>query len=175
MQNQTRIIIENVLPQLDCGAFAIKRIIGQKVCVTAAVFSDGHDVLESCVKYKHEADDNWQEVRMTPTVNDEWFAEFKVEKQGFYSYLVEGWVDYALNWQHGTERKIQDNQHVKSELLEGAEYVRAIEQRQGQRIACLEEIAFDADWIDRNQLIDLSAKLAKSAYGQYVKNLLSEV
>jgi starch synthase (maltosyl-transferring) len=63
---------------------------------------------------------------MTPTVNDEWFAEFKVEKQGFYSYLVEGWVDYALNWQHGTERKIQDNQHVKSELLEGAEYVRAI-------------------------------------------------
>lgn len=126
MQNQTRIIIENVLPQLDCGAFAIKRIIGQKVHVTAAVFSDGHDVLESCVKYKHEADENWQEVRMTPSVNDEWFAEFKVEKQGFYSYLVEGWVDYALNWQHGTERKIQDNQHVKSELLEGAEYVRAI-------------------------------------------------
>lgn len=31
-----------------------------------------------------------------------------------------------MNWQHGTERKIQDNQYVKSELLEGAEYVRAI-------------------------------------------------
>jgi starch synthase (maltosyl-transferring) len=31
-----------------------------------------------------------------------------------------------LNWQHGTERKIQDNQHVKSELLEGAEYVKAV-------------------------------------------------
>jgi starch synthase (maltosyl-transferring) len=63
---------------------------------------------------------------MIPTFNDEWIAEFKVEKQGFYSYFVEGWVDYALNWQHGTERKIQDNQYVKSELLEGAEYVRAI-------------------------------------------------
>jgi starch synthase (maltosyl-transferring) len=126
MQNQTRIIIENVLPQLDGGAFAIKRIIGQKVRVTAAVFSDGHDVLESCVKFKHEADENWQEVRMTHTVNDEWFAEFKVESQGLYTYFVEGWVDYALNWQHGTERKIQDNQYVKSELLEGAEYVRAI-------------------------------------------------
>jgi starch synthase (maltosyl-transferring) len=126
MQNQTRIIIENVLPQLDGGAFAIKRIVGQKVRVTAAVFSDGHDVLESCVKFKHEADENWHEVRMTPTVNDEWFAEFKVEKQGLYTYFVEGWVDYALNWQHGTERKIQDNQYVKSELLEGAEYVRAI-------------------------------------------------
>ncbi|TRX35678.1 alpha-1,4-glucan--maltose-1-phosphate maltosyltransferase [Flavobacterium restrictum] len=126
MQNQTRIIIENVSPQLDCGANAIKRIVGQKVVVTADLFSDGHDVLESCVKFKHESDEYSQEVRMTPTVNDEWIAEFKVEKQGFYTYYVEGWVDYALNWQHGTERKIQDNQYVKSELLEGAEYVRAI-------------------------------------------------
>lgn len=38
MQNQTRIVIENVNPQLDSGAFFIKRIIGQKVIVTANVF-----------------------------------------------------------------------------------------------------------------------------------------
>jgi len=126
MQNQTRIVIENVLPQLDSGAFFIKRITGQTVTVTANVFSDGHDVIECCIKFKHEHDKNWQEVRMTATENDAWTAEFKVEKQGHYTYFVEGWVDYALNWQHGTERKIQDNQHVKSELLEGAEYVNAI-------------------------------------------------
>jgi len=59
--------------------------------------------------------------------NDAWTAEFIVDKQGTYTYFVEGWVDYALNWQHGTERKIQDNQHVKSELLEGAEYVKAVQ------------------------------------------------
>ena len=126
MQNQTRIVIENVSPQLDGGAFAIKRIVGQTVRVTAAVFADGHDVVEACVKYKQESEDNWQEVRMIPTHNDEWYADFKVEKQGNYSYFVESWVDYALNWQHGTDRKIQDNQYVKSELLEGAEYVNAI-------------------------------------------------
>jgi len=126
MQNQTRIIIENVLPQLNGGSFAIKRIVGQKVFVTAEVFSDGHDVVECCVKFKHESEKDWQEVRMTPTHNDEWFAEFQVDKQGKYTYFVEGWVDYALNWQHGTERKINDNQYVKSELLEGAEYIRAI-------------------------------------------------
>ncbi len=127
MQNQTRIIIENVSPQLDGGTYPIKRIVGQKVIVTSDVFSDGHDVLQSCVKFKHEDDKSWQEVRMTPIVNDSWIAEFKVEKQGIYTYFVEGWVDYALNWQHGTERKIQDNQYVKSELLEGAEYVRAVQ------------------------------------------------
>ncbi|RZJ66607.1 MAG: alpha-1,4-glucan--maltose-1-phosphate maltosyltransferase [Flavobacterium sp.] len=126
MQNQTRIIIENVRPQLDSGAFYIKRIPGQTVHVTADVFSDGHDVIECCVKYKHENDKDWSEVRMVPTENDAWEASFIVEKQGHYSYFVEGWVDYALNWQHGTERKIQDNQHVRSELLEGAEYVKDV-------------------------------------------------
>nr|WP_315149412.1 alpha-1,4-glucan--maltose-1-phosphate maltosyltransferase [uncultured Flavobacterium sp.] len=126
MQNQTRIVIENVMPQLDGGVNPIKRIVNQNVNVSADVFSDGHDVIECCVKFKHENDKNWKEVRMDPTVNDSWNASFKVEKQGFYTYFVEGWVDYALNWQHGTLRKIQDNQYVKSELLEGAEYVRAI-------------------------------------------------
>jgi len=126
MQNQTRIVIENVLPQLDGGTNPIKRIVNQKVNITADVFSDGHDIIECCVKFKHENDKKWQEVRMKPSGNDEWQAEFKVEKQGFYTYFVEGWVDYALNWQHGTERKIQDNQYVQSELLEGAEYVKAV-------------------------------------------------
>ena len=126
MQNQTRIIIENVQPQLDGGAFAIKRITGQKVTVTADVFSDGHDIIECAVKFKHENDKDWNEIRMAFAENDSWTAEFTVEKQGSYTYFVEGWVDYALNWQHGTERKIQDNQHVKSELLEGAEYVKAV-------------------------------------------------
>lgn len=126
MQNQTRIVIENVTPQLDGGVNPIKRIVNQRVNVSADVFSDGHDVIECCVKYKHENDKKWREVRMEPTVNDSWNASFKVEKQGFYTYFIEGWVDYALNWQHGTLRKIQDNQYVKSELLEGAEYVNAI-------------------------------------------------
>jgi starch synthase (maltosyl-transferring) len=126
MQNQTRIIIENVSPQLNGGSFAIKRIIGQKINVSADVFSDGHDVIQCCVKYKHESEKVWQEVRMNASINDEWHATFSVEKQGHYTYFVEGWVDYALNWQHGTERKINDHQYVKSELLEGAEYIRAI-------------------------------------------------
>lgn len=126
MQHQTRIVIENVKPQLDCGAFAIKRITGQKITVTADIFPDGHDVVECAVLFKHQRDKNWSEVRMTPTENDAWTAEFTVDKQGTYTYFVEGWVDYALNWQHGTERKIQDNQHVKSELLEGADYINDI-------------------------------------------------
>jgi glucose-1-phosphate thymidylyltransferase len=53
-------------------------------------------------------------------------------------------------------------------LVEASEFVRALEKRQGFRIACPEEIAYNAGWIDRNQLVALGEKLAKSTYGQYL-------
>jgi starch synthase (maltosyl-transferring) len=126
MLNQKRVIIENVLPQLDNGAFFIKRIVGQKVIVTADIISDGHDVMEAVVQLKHEKDKKWSELRMFSKPNDEFEASFNVEKQGYYTYFVEAWVDYALNWQYGIGKKIQDNQFVKSELLEGIEYIRPL-------------------------------------------------
>ncbi|MFN3640533.1 MAG: maltotransferase domain-containing protein, partial [Flavobacterium sp.] len=66
MQNQTRIIIEQVQPQLDGGDFYIKRVVNQFVKVTANVFSDGHDVIACVVKYKHEKAKKWEEIRMLP-------------------------------------------------------------------------------------------------------------
>ncbi|MGD9545762.1 MAG: glucose-1-phosphate thymidylyltransferase RfbA [Methylocystis sp.] len=59
-------------------------------------------------------------------------------------------------------------------LIEASEYVRAIEQRQGQRVACLEEIAFRAGWIDAAQTRAASSKFAKSGYGQYISQVLLE-
>ena len=160
MQNQTRIIIENVLPQLDGGTFFIKRIVGQTVNVTANVFGDGHDVIACCVKFKHEVAKKWEEVRLISTGNDEWTASFIVAKQGYYTYFVEGWVDYALNWQHGTERKIQDNQYVKSELLEGAEYCQAIlnEVDKDEKVYLLAAIKAFQD----EKLYDTAAQIALS-------------
>lgn len=126
MFNQKRVIIENVTPQVDNGTFPIKRITGQKIQITADVLADGHDVLEAAVHFKHEKEKKWTEVRLTSVPNDSFVGEFTVEKQGFYSYFVEAWVDYALNWQYGITKKIKDNQHVKSELLEGIEYIKPL-------------------------------------------------
>lgn len=58
-------------------------------------------------------------------------------------------------------------------LVEAAEFVRALEKRQGFRIACPEEIAFNAGWIDRRQLETLGQALAKSTYGQYLLRIAS--
>ena len=126
MQNQKRVVIDYVSPQINGGEFFIKRVVNEVVNIDAHVLVDGHDVIAASVLYKHEKSKAWNEVRMQLINNDEWKASFAVEKQGFYSYKVEGWVDYALNWQHGIERKIADNQHVKSELLEGVLYLKPL-------------------------------------------------
>ena len=59
-------------------------------------------------------------------------------------------------------------------LLEAAQYVQAIEQRQGQRVACLEEIAFSQGWIDAQMLRDAAARFTKSGYGAYLLQVLKE-
>jgi len=126
MQSQKRVVIDDVSPQINNGEFYIKRVVNQIVTVNSNVLCDGHDIIAAAVLYKHENDKKWSEIRMQHVNNDEWIASFVVGKQGFYEYKVEGWVDYALNWQHGITRKIEDNQYVKSELLEGIEFVKAI-------------------------------------------------
>jgi len=59
-------------------------------------------------------------------------------------------------------------------LLQAAEYVRTIEDRQGLKIACVEEIAFQKGFIDRRRLGELARDLGKSSYGKYLHRLANE-
>ena len=53
-------------------------------------------------------------------------------------------------------------------LLEASTFIEIIERRQGLKVACIEEIAFEKGYIDRQQLIDLALPLSKNQYGQYL-------
>jgi len=53
-------------------------------------------------------------------------------------------------------------------LLEASQYIATIEKRQGLKVACIEEIAFEQGYIDKQQLIKLAKPLAKNQYGQYL-------
>jgi glucose-1-phosphate thymidylyltransferase len=57
-------------------------------------------------------------------------------------------------------------------MMQASEYVKVIEDRQGHKIGCIEEIAWRNGWIDDAALAALAAPLAKSGYGVYLQNLL---
>jgi glucose-1-phosphate thymidylyltransferase len=59
-------------------------------------------------------------------------------------------------------------------LLEASQFIQTIENRQGLKIACLEEIAFSRGWIDSEQLIELAQPLKKTEYGQYMLDIANE-
>lgn len=58
-------------------------------------------------------------------------------------------------------------------LMHAANFIQVIEQRQGLKIGCIEEVAYNMKYIDDNQLLKLAKPLEKSSYGVYLKNLVS--
>ncbi|MEY8241647.1 MAG: glucose-1-phosphate thymidylyltransferase RfbA [Cycloclasticus sp.] len=56
-------------------------------------------------------------------------------------------------------------------LLEASQFVETIEKRQGYKIACLEEIAYNNEWLGRDQLMVAGKLMSKNSYGQYLMSL----
>ncbi|WP_412499854.1 glucose-1-phosphate thymidylyltransferase RfbA [Shewanella chilikensis] len=59
-------------------------------------------------------------------------------------------------------------------LLEAAQFVETIEKRQGFKIACLEEIAYNNGWLDCKSILDRAALMSKNGYGAYLNNLVKK-
>ncbi|MFE8073401.1 glucose-1-phosphate thymidylyltransferase RfbA [Marinobacteraceae bacterium S3BR75-40.1] len=57
-------------------------------------------------------------------------------------------------------------------LLEAAQFVETIEKRQGYKIACLEEIAFNQGWLNKEEMLMQASRLKKNRYGQYLIDIL---
>lgn len=57
-------------------------------------------------------------------------------------------------------------------LLQASQFVEVIEHRQGLKVGCIEEVAYNKGFIDKAQLEQLAQPLMKSGYGQYLMNLI---
>jgi starch synthase (maltosyl-transferring) len=124
-----RAIIEHVSPEIDCGRFPIKRVIGEQVFVGADVFTDGHKVISVKVLHRREFDSRWIEVPMIPLGNDRWQAAFTVNELGCYHYTITAWINRFKSWQQDLEKKVQVDQDVSIDLLIGAQLVNDASQR----------------------------------------------
>ena len=56
-------------------------------------------------------------------------------------------------------------------LMQASQFVQVIEERQGQKIGCIEEVAYKMGFISKDQLLDLAKPLLKSGYGEYLQQI----
>jgi starch synthase (maltosyl-transferring) len=119
-----KIGIPEVRPHLGCGRYAVKRILGERLRVTADIIKEGHDTLAAEARYRH-AGGEWSSVPMTFSYNyDEWSAEIPLERIGATEYSVAAWTDHWASWTEEVRRKVGAGRDVSSELLEGAALIR---------------------------------------------------
>jgi starch synthase (maltosyl-transferring) len=98
VEGRKRVIIEEVQPQVDCGRYPAKRILGDAVTITAAVFGDGHDHVSGRLLYRLSSETDWHFAPLIPLTNDLWTVAFTVDKLGDWLYTIEGWVDHFDTW-----------------------------------------------------------------------------
>jgi starch synthase (maltosyl-transferring) len=116
---KVRVVIEGISPQIDCGRFPVKRVVGEAVAVEADVFADGHDVVRCVLLYRSERATEWSRVPMAPLGNDRWTARFVPREMGRYRFTVSAWVDHLATWRRDLAKKQEAGQDVSVDLLRG--------------------------------------------------------
>jgi starch synthase (maltosyl-transferring) len=117
------IAIEAVRPELDGGAWSIKRVVGDRVEVSADIFREGHDLLQARVIFRPLGEREWQEEPMRLVENDRWVGSFTVSQNTRYAYGVLAFTDVYGSWRADLQKRLTAAQDVSSELLEGLRLV----------------------------------------------------
>lgn len=157
-----RIAIEAVAPACDGGRFAVRRVIGERVEVSADIWMDGHDKLAAVLLWRGPGEEAWHEAPMTPTVNDRWVGTFALTALGRHEFTVEAWHDAFATWCDEVTKKKQAGIDVSLEIEEGARLVahtvrhgRAGEREAGRalRTVCDELTAARGDDLRRLEIL----------------------
>jgi starch synthase (maltosyl-transferring) len=117
---RVRAVIDAILPSVDAGRFAAKRIAGEPVAVEAHCFTDGHDKLRVVLRWKLKGSSAAEyEVGMTALPNDVWTAEFTPPQPGRYQFSVVAWVDHFESWRGELARR-EDSADIAVAIQVGA-------------------------------------------------------
>ena len=105
-EGRSRVIIEEISPEVDGGRYPAKRVLGDTVAVTAAIFGDGHDHLGARLLYRRDDEKAWRYAPFTELGNDLWQAEFAADTLGPWRFTVQAWVDHLDTWIHDLHKRI---------------------------------------------------------------------
>jgi len=117
---RSRVIIENVTPEIDGGTFAAKRVCGERVIVEADIFADGHEMISGMLLFRREAEKKWHETALKLVVNDRWRADFRVDEIGRYRYTLAAWIDRFQSWRRDLQKRAEVDEHSELDILTGA-------------------------------------------------------
>ncbi len=118
-------VIENLLPCIDCGRSAIKRIVGEPLVVEADVFKDGHDEIAVALLWRRRGTGRPREALMRPMGNDRWHGLLVCARNAHYEYTVETWLDVFATWSRDFLKKHEaDIPDLETERAEGAMLLR---------------------------------------------------
>jgi starch synthase (maltosyl-transferring) len=113
-------VVLRVRPELDCGRYRAKAIVGDRVEVSADILRDGPDLLRAVIRYQGPGERQWSEASMEAGENDRWEGWFRPGGIGRWRYCVEAWTDDFGTWRRDLSRKVEAGQKVDFELEEGA-------------------------------------------------------
>ena len=114
------IAIEGVRPDVDCGRYAVKRVVGDDVVVTADVFTHAHTELAVQLEYRHQTGRTWKSVPMQPLVNDRWSASFAADRMGEYRFRIVAGPDDLATWRRDFAKKLAAGVDSDLDREEGA-------------------------------------------------------
>jgi starch synthase (maltosyl-transferring) len=132
--------IEAIEPRVDGGRFAVKRIVGEPIEVTADIFRDGHEVIAAALRWRREGDPAWQSVPMLFHDNDRWRAVFTPTELGRHVFAIEAWTAAFGTWRRDCLVKQKAGVPIQVELLEGRALVAAALARAGGRAGTLQAV-----------------------------------
>ena len=118
-----RVVIESVQPTIDCGRFAIKRIVGDEVIVEADAFADGHDLVACVLCVRRPGDQVWSESRMAALEHDRFRGTFVVTELGAYVYTVRAHIDQFGSFCRDLARRPLNDPDLKSTWASGASLI----------------------------------------------------
>ena len=100
-----RVQVQHVIPNVDCGRYAAKAIVGDNVVVGADVFREGHEKVAAAIRYRGPDDTQWREAPLRLDVNDRYYGSFPVDALGPWRYCVVAWTDHFAGWLDGLCKK----------------------------------------------------------------------
>lgn len=136
-QGRSRVIISDVKPLIEHGKYPIKRIVNESLKVSATLVADGHDVVAGAVAWRKIGGKAWQYKALSWGQNDCFETEIAFEAIGAQEYKIQGWVDYALSWLHGLEKKFKDGQDVSVHLQDGIPHLQHLQKHKVKEVDAL--------------------------------------